>query len=426
MINKILSTFLIGIVSLSLSACQTADEASPERPEKAERKITLDVRNPKVEISTQFEEMTLAYERENPHVKIRVHTVGGAMDDLADLKAEMATGTGPDIFTNTGYENVKLWQTYLEDLSGEPWVEHAYKDALAPVSLDGNIYGMPINLEGYGFIYNKDLFKQAGINELPKTLSELTEAAEKLQKAGFIPFATGYYEDWKLGDHLMNIAFAQQEDPAAFINNLNSGTEQIDTNQKFNDLLNLLDLTIKYGNDNPLTTDYTMEVNLFTSGKAAIIQQGNWIQPMIDQASPNMNIGFMPIPINDQPVNETLVVNVPNYWAVNKQTTPEKKKEAKKFLNWMVSSETGKRFMTEKFKFIPAFNNIKSDDLGPLAEETLLNYKKGKTVPSNWFDFPVGIREEFGAATQLYVGKQLDRNQLLDEYQKSWERFSKE
>ncbi|MDQ7861437.1 hypothetical protein RCO48_11760 [Peribacillus frigoritolerans] len=100
----------------------------PEKTEKTVRKITLDLRNPKVEISTRFEEMTRAYERENPHVNIRVHTVGGAMDDLADLKAEMATGTGPDIFTNSGYENAKLWRNYLEDLSGSPGlIKHTKK-----------------------------------------------------------------------------------------------------------------------------------------------------------------------------------------------------------------------------------------------------------------------------------------------------------
>jgi raffinose/stachyose/melibiose transport system substrate-binding protein len=416
------SLFLMSI--LLLNACQ--NEAEPEKPEKKEPKITLDLRNPKIEVSTQFEEMTRAYEQDHPHVNIRVHTVGGAMDDLADLKAEMATGTGPDIFTNTGYENAKLWQNYLENLSDEPWVDQAYEEALTPVTLNGKVFGMPINLEGYGFIYNKDLFKKAGITEPPDTLSELKAAAEKLQKAGITPFATGYYEDWKLGDHLMNVAFAQQEDTEAFIQNLNTGTEKMNTNETFEDLLNLLDLTIKYGNDNPLTTDYTMEVNLFTSGKAAIIQQGNWIQPMIDQAGQDMNIGFMPIPISDRPVKESLVVSVPNYWAVNKQASPEKKKEAKKFLNWMVSSEQGKRYMTEEFKFIPAFHHIESDNLGPLAEETLRSYKKGTTVPSNWFGFPVGIREEFGAATQLYVGKQLNRTQLLNEYQKSWERFSEE
>ncbi|MGP1910530.1 ABC transporter substrate-binding protein [Metabacillus sp. JX24] len=415
--------YFIGILLL-LTACN--NDAAPEKQNVKEEKITLDLRNPKIEVSTQFEQMTRAYERENPHVEIRVHTVGGAMDDLSDLKAEMAAGSGPDIFTNTGYENARLWQDYLEDLSNEPWVNDAYPEALVPMKRNGKVYGMPVNLEGYGFIYNRDLFKKAGVAKLPETLSELRAAAEKLKNSGVTPFATGYYEDWKLGDHLMNIAFAQQENTEAFIQNLNSGKEKISSNQNFEDLLNLLDLTLQYGNDNPLTTDYAMEVDLFTSGKAAVIQQGNWIQPMIDQAAPDMDIGFMPIPINDRPVKEALVVSVPNYWAVNKQSSPEKKKEAKKFLNWMVSSEEGKRYMTEEFKFIPAFDHIQAENLGPLAEETLQTYKEGSAVPSNWFDFPVGIREEFGEATQLYVGRQLNRKQLLNEYQKSWERFSKE
>ncbi|WP_100405263.1 ABC transporter substrate-binding protein [Bacillus solitudinis] len=422
--KELVHIILIGALSLSLSACQTKTETVTEDTEKAEQKITLIVRNPKIEISTQFEQMVIAYEKENPTVDIQINTVGGATDDLADLKAQIAAGNGPDIFTNSGYENAKLWREYLEVLTDQPWVEHAFEDALLPMKFDGQIYGMPINLEGYGFVYNKDLFNKAGIDTLPKTLTELIEVAEKLQKANITPFAIGYYEEWKLGDHLLNVAFAQQEDPTAFIKGLNDGTEKIDSNQKFKDIINVLDVTIKYGNDNPLKTDYNTEVKLFATGNAAMIQQGNWIQPMIDQLSPSMNIGLLPIPINDEPMNNALVVSVPNYWVVNKQTTPEKKKEAKKFLNWMVSSEQGKAFITKQFKFIPAFDNIEADSLGPLADETIRYYKERKTLNTNWFNFPVGVQEEFGFAMQLYVGKQLTHDQLLQEFQKSWEKAS--
>lgn len=420
----ILHIVLVGVMTLSLLGCttNTENETPKEETEMTEKKITLHVRNPKVEISTQFEQMVIAYEKENSNVDIQVNTVGGATDDFSDLKAQMAAGNGPDIFTNGGYENAKLWSEYLEDLSDQSWVDNAYEDALTPMKIDGKIYGMPINLEGYGFIYNKDLFHKVGIDTVPKTLTELIAVTEKLQEAGITPFANGYYEEWKLGDHLLNIAFAQQEDPSAFIKALNVGTEKIDSNQKFKDLIDLLDVTIKYGNKNPLTTDYNMEVNLFASGNAAMMQQGNWTQPLIDQLSPNRNIGFLPIPINDDPNNDALVVSTPNYWVVNKQTTPAKKKEAKKFLNWMVSSEQGKTFMTEEFKFIPAFKNIEADNLGPLADEIIHYYNEGKTLQSNWFDFPVGVRDEFGIAMQLYVGKQLDRDQLLQEFQKSWEK----
>jgi raffinose/stachyose/melibiose transport system substrate-binding protein len=420
--KEILHMFLVGTLSLSLSACQLKTETPTKETKIAEKKITLNIRNPKVEISTQFEQMVRTYEKENPHVDILIHTVGGATDDLADLKAQIAAGKGPDIFTNMGFEDAKLWRNHLEDLSDQPWVVNAYNEALLPMKLDGKIYGMPVNMEGSGFIYNKDLFKKAGIEAIPKTLTELKETAEKLQKVGVTPFAIGYYEEWKLSVLLLNIAFAQQEDPAAFIKGLNNGTEKITNNPKFEDIMKVLDLTLQYGNDHPLTTDYNMEVNLFAKGKAAMILQGNWIQPMIDQVSPNMNIGFLPIPINGAHKKDALVVSVPNYWVVNKQTSAEKKKEAKQFLNWMVSSEQGKMFMTEQFKFIPAFENIDADHLGPLANETIKYYKEGKTLQSNWLHFPIGAREEFGHSMQLYVGKQLTRDQLLQQLQMSWEK----
>lgn len=416
--------FMVGQLLLTLFACGVDDEIVNSEPISEEQRITLEVRNPKVEISTEFEQMVLAYEKENPNVDIQIHTVGGAEDDLSDLKAQMAAGEAPDIFTNPGYEHGKQWNKYLEDLSDQPWVEHAYEYTLTPMKFNEKIYGMPFNLEGFGFIYNKDLFQKAGVDTVPKTLSELIAAAEKLQNAGITPFATGYYEGWKLGDHLLIIAFAQQEDPEAFIKGLNAGTEKIESNQMFKDVIKLLDLTLKHGNEQPLETDYNMEVRLFANGEAAMIQQGNWVQPVLDRLSPNMNIGMLPIPINDDPKNDALVVGVPNYWVVNKQSSPEKKEEAKKFLNWMVSSEQGQQFLTEQFKFIPAYKNDETNDLGPLADDIIRYVQDEKTLSANWFHFPAGVRVEFSSAMQLYVGKQLDHEQLLQELQKSWEKAS--
>lgn len=423
--TNIIQVFSIGLAAFLLSACQPDSKPETSQIEPDEQPIHLTIRNPKIEIAESFEEMVFAYEKENPHVTIDIHTVGGAVDDLADLKADIAAGNGPDIFTNSGYETARRWENYLEDLSDQPWVDQAYDEALEPMTFNGQLHGMPINLEGYGFIYNKALFDQAGIETLPDTRTELLAAAEKLQAAGITPFATGYYEEWKLGDHLMNVAFAQQKDPDAFIQRLHNGTDTISHNQLFSDVIDLLDMTLQYGNENPLTTDYNMEVELFSTGQAAMIQQGNWVQPMIDQQSPDMNIGFLPIPLNDHLKSE-LVVSVPNYWVVNKQAAPEKKKEAKKFLNWMVSSKKGQRYMTERFQFIPAFKNIESDHLGALADETIQAYQTGTALHANWFHFPPGIKEEFGTAMQLYIGKQLTRDQLLEAFQQSWERASQE
>ncbi|WP_438347911.1 ABC transporter substrate-binding protein [Paenibacillus sp. FA6] len=413
---------LAGLLTLSLSACGADNLPIMETDPKAtDRKITLEVLNPKVEISTQFEQMAKVYEEGNPHVKINIVTYGGGANYLAELKARFAANKGPDIFPNGGYEDAIAWKRYLEDLSDQPWVNNVYDAALEPMTMDGKIYGMPINLEGYGFIYNKDLFAKAGIDRLPKTLTELKIAAEKLQSADITPFSVGYSDSWFFV-LLLNIVVAQEEDPDAFIQALNDGTETIEGNKKFEDLIRLLDLTIQYGNKDFLTTDYNTEVTLFATGKAAILKQGNWVQSKIDKITPNMNIGFLPIPINDDPRNDALAVGVSNNWAVNKEITPEKKREAKKFLNWMVSSEQGKTFMKEQFHFISAFKNIETDQSGPLVKDIIRYSDDEKTLSWNWFKFPLAAREEFGNAMHAYVGKQLTRDQLLQELQKSWEK----
>ena len=67
----------------------------------------------------------------------------------------------------------------------------------------------------------------------------------------------------------------------------------------FKQYVKLLDLTVKYGNKNPLTTDYNTQVTQFANGEAAMIQQGNWIQPILDKITPNMDVGIIPMPFSD-------------------------------------------------------------------------------------------------------------------------------
>ena len=307
----------------------------------------------------------------------------------AALKAKFNSGDKPDIFNNGGYSDLDLWMDQLEDLSDQPWVKDLVKGASEPMTKDGKLYGQPLNLEGYGFIYNKDLFTKAGITAPPKTLTQLEDAAKKLQAAGITPFENGYGEWWVLGNHFVNIPFAQQPDPNAFIDALNKGTAKIPGNAIFNDWMKLFDLTLKYGNKNPLQTDYKTEVTDFALGKAAMTQQGNWTQLDLTKTNPSINVGFLPMPINDDATaNDKLPVGVPNNWVINKSSAV--KAEAKSFLNWMVSSDTGKKFITDEFKFIPAFTTINADEkvLGPLAADIIKYAKDGKVLSWNWFKFP--------------------------------------
>ncbi|TYR81363.1 carbohydrate ABC transporter substrate-binding protein [Priestia megaterium] len=422
-----------GILSASLlftAACSN-DSASGDKASSGGDKgdqVIVDIFQGKVEIADQLKALTDQYTKEHPNVTFNIETVGGGADGAAALKAKFASGNEPDIFGNGGYQEAQTWKDKLEDLSDQPWVKDAYENTLTPMTIDGKVYGQPINLEGYGFAYNKELFKKAGIKEVPQTFSELEEAAKKLKAAGITPFSIGYGEWWVLGNHGLNIPFSAQEDPDAFIKGLNEGKAKISGNEKFKEYIKLLDLTIKYGNKNSLTTDYNTQVTNFATGEAAIIQQGNWIQPMLDKINPDLEVGIMPMPLGEGgPEKGKISVDVPGSWVVYNGAPEADKKAAKDFLNWIVTSEEGKRALVEDFKYVPAFKTIEADakDIGPLGAEILKYSEKGNTIPWQFMKFPDGVREEFGASLQEYVGGQLTEEELYKEFENSWAKLKK-
>ena len=51
------------------------------------------------------------------------------------------------------------------------------------------------------FFTTKSFFEQAGISEVPKTVTQLRNV-DKLQAAGITPFAAGYGTEWTIGQYL--------------------------------------------------------------------------------------------------------------------------------------------------------------------------------------------------------------------------------
>lgn len=408
-----------------LAGCNSGNQESTSEGKKESGSgdgevVTLNLFQFKVEIADQLQEMIKEFEAEHPNIKVKLETVGGGADYGAALKAKFASGEEPDIFNNGGFKELELWKEHLADLSNEPWAEHVLPIGKVPTTdEDGKLYGMPVNLEGYGFIYNKDLFEKAGITEAPKTLSELKDAVKKLEAAGIKAFSAGYGEWWVIGQHLLNIPFAQQDDPVAFIEGLNDGSTSLVGNEQFKQFKDVIDLEVKNAVGNPITTDYNTQVTLFASGEAAMLQQGNWTENMITEINPEINMGFLPIPLNDEEDADVLPVGVPNNWVLNKNS--EHLEEAKTFLNWMVSSETGKRYITEEFAFIPAFDNIEASGLGDLGQSILEYSKEEKTIPWTWFRWPDGANKEFAATIQEYAAGKITYEQALEKFQATWD-----
>ncbi|WP_059051811.1 ABC transporter substrate-binding protein [Paenibacillus senegalimassiliensis] len=418
------------IMSLLVAACGNGNSANgtntggeSQGSGKQEQK-TVTIFQFKTEIVEGLNELKVEFEKEYPNIKLDIQTVGGGADYDAALKTKFASGDAPDIFSNNGYAKLDMWEEKLEDLSDQPWVGDLVPLAAEAITKGDKVYGLPLDLEGFGFVYNKDLFAQAGITDPPQTYSELEEAAKKLQAAGIMPFANAYQEWWLVGSQGISVAFANQDDVDGFIKGLNEGTSSIVGNQHFADWAKLMKLTLDYGNKNPLTTDYNTQVTMFANGEVAMMQQGNWAQTMIDGITPGMNIGVLPMAISDDAEKTSRVtIGVPVNLVVNKDS--DAKEEAKTFLNWLVTSDAGKEYIVKKFKFIPAMTTIEAtpEDMGAIATD-LVNYvEEGKIYAHQAGKYPDGVAQEFGSAIQQYLAGKSDVENWQKNMQAAWDKL---
>jgi raffinose/stachyose/melibiose transport system substrate-binding protein len=159
-----------------------------------------------------------------------------------------------------------------------------------------------------------------------------------------------------------------------------------------------------------------------------MIQQGNWIQPMIDKITPDMEVGFIPMPLTDDPAqSDKLMVDVPSNWVVHNAAPDADKEAAKDFLNWMVTSEEGKTAMTKEFKYIPAFKSIEAtaDDIGPLGADLLKYSNEGKTYQWQFMKYPDGAGQEFGAALQSYIAGKSSKEEAMKAMDSTWAKLKK-
>ncbi|WP_079478114.1 ABC transporter substrate-binding protein [Halobacillus salinus] len=415
--------------SVALAGCSFgAGESDSASGNSSEDAVTVDVFQFKVEFKDQFEDLVSKYEEANPDVNINVKTVGGGNDYGASLKTSFSSGEEPDIFNIGGPTDVETYREYLADLSDTEAANAALDGTLTSVEQeDGSILGLPFNQEGYGLLYNKKVFEEAGINaDEIKTMEDLEGAVQTLEdqkdELGIeAPFAFPAKEKWVIGNHLANAYIADE------FNHSVTDAYQADTIEfKMGDQLKqMLDLQVEHSIQPTLSLDYSQQVEEhFSLGNVAMIQQGNWVYNTVasmDEEFAKNNVGMLPLPVEGY--EGSIPVGVPNYWVVNKESEDEVVQASKDFLDWMYTSDEGKKFVTEEFKFIPAYEGYEDLEISDPISQEIYNYaSEGNTLGWVFLGAPVGWTEDaFGVAAQEYISGDITWDEVLQRSTEAWE-----
>jgi ABC-type glycerol-3-phosphate transport system substrate-binding protein len=122
------------------------------------------------------------------------------------VQAALASQSGPDVLMmHSGTFGVLNYPDSLEPLNDyitpefrAQIPESGWATAAANFDPESTIYGVPDATSGWVYYYNKDLFRQAGLDpeKPPTTWDEFWASAQTLKDAGIVPFGGGNADQW--------------------------------------------------------------------------------------------------------------------------------------------------------------------------------------------------------------------------------------
>jgi len=423
--KKSLSIIIATALAMStLIGCSSGGSKSSDEGKKANKeKTVITMIQNKVEIQEQLEEAAKEYNKSQSEVEVKI--LGAAGDDLMKVLQSQFASTpekAPTIFTVGSGSEFEKFFNYMIPLDSAKASKKIVKGQADDAMKDGKLYGLPVAIEGFGLIYNKEIFKEAGVKaEDIKSIDDLVKASEKLEKVKGVQHAIGFgKETYFKFMHPFNWPFALMKDYKGDIEKVKKGELKLKDIPEVKQYAQDLDKLKSHTN---LAKDtYDDQVAGFAQGKFAIIHQGNWAQGIIDDYKVKFEYGMMPMPFNG---NEGIAVGNTNYFRVNKHATKEQQDASINFLDWLLTEKAGQTYVTEKFKLIPAYEGFSTDKLNPLAQEVSKYSQEGKTVPWTFNLFPAGIDKDCSSQMEKYYAGQINSDQLLDEINKIWVNASK-
>src|SRR3954447_5421043 len=414
--TSLAAVLAVAFCSVIFAACGGSDDSSSSGSSsgKAEGEISLLV--PEYSNNTEgfWRDLITRFESANPGAKVKLQTVSWT-DINQKITTLVSTNQAPDILNLDAYANFAADDLLLpadDVLSSQTQSDFLNKFA-ENGKYDAVEYGIPFGGSVRGLFYNKDMFKQAGIQSPPKTWDELRTDAKKISAQGetgygmplgpeeaqaeFSLFMWGNGGDWLDGDK-WTIDRPENVQALEFMNQLAQD---------------------KVTQPNPGTTNRTDLWKVFGAGKIGMVMGSNFYPVLLKEQNPKLNYGVAPVPVNGSPPPVTL--GVEDYlMAFN---TTKHKPVVKAFLDFVFKSQNYGRFIATE-GFLPVTKSISDkvaaqDPRQKLFLDTVKTARFYPTTNPTWGAIAPQVKERLGSAVQ---GK--DPASVLQGLQKAAEKGS--
>ncbi len=352
--------------------------------------------NFKPEAADQWAALAKEYTKEKG-VDVKVQTAASGTYEQT-LKSEIAKTEAPTLFQVNGPVGYQNWKKYTADMSNTDVYKELTNQDVALKDGD-KVVGVPYVMETYGLIYNKDILnkyfaldgaKATSMDEIDN-FDTLKAVADDMQarkdelgiKGAFTSAGFDSSSDWRFKTHLANLPLYYEfkddnvtEQPATIKGTYLPNYKKIFDLYIADSTTDPTQLSAKTGDD---------ANSEFALGEAAFYQNGTWAWTDLQKAGMKAeSVGMMPIYTGVKgEEKQGLATGSENYWCINDKASDADKKATEDFLSWVITSDTGKKAISQDMGFttpFKTFDDVKFDN--PLTEAAVEDQKSGTTQVS--------------------------------------------
>lgn len=300
--------------------------------------------------------------------------------------------------------------------------------------VNGKVYTAPLKKEmPQGIVYNKKLFREMGLSE-PATYQQFLELCKIIRAKGIYPLVVGGKDLWHMGfwiNHfLLDEVYAHDQEwnrkwGAGKVHWSDAGPRAAlaelkglwDEDYVVPGFMNIADHQ---------TLDYLV------SGKAAMLMSGPWMFTQLEQADPDFEIGFFPVP-DRQGKFYILGLSQPSGWGMSSLAAadPDKAKVIEQFLQFFYSKEEYPKYL-QAVSGAPATKEpmpYASSELKREVEQLLHDPKMIKLYGMEHYwgqdEIPPGFRNAFYELVQDAVAGNISIHEALIRADRIWDEHRK-
>ncbi|MFB9275716.1 ABC transporter substrate-binding protein [Cohnella cellulosilytica] len=335
------------------------------------------------------------------------------------IRTKLASGDAPDVFQF--YSNGTLLPGELiESLDDSPWVANLIFPKRYQRPSDGKVITAPLGgSQVQGIVYNKEVFKKAGIESAPRTYTEFVDAAEKIKAIGVTPIYLNNKDAWSAQLYFLmaySDVLAKQD---------GIGDKLLHNQVKLQDVPGIVETTEKimalkdkgYLNEDFNSATYQMAFEALEADQVGMWATLSQYYSTMSEDYPEAvdKLGMFPFTASDTDIHALIAPSGNGNYI---SASSKHKDAAKEFIDFLMSDKAQEAYFSIK-PGIPPFKGMDSFEANPW-EKQMQEYAKEMPIMNAWnneFTFEMNSGDLGKLHQDMFMGKEI--KQSFDDWYRS-------